>query len=57
MQIKDIGLGFGLVTIVNHWLGVVLMLSFIVLNLSTLALGGETLSMRNKSCATLGFRG
>jgi len=29
MQIKDTGLGFGIVTIVAHWVGVILMLGFL----------------------------
>jgi len=55
MQIKDTGLGFGLVTIFSHWTGAVLMLGFVAVIFSTLGLEGEQLLARYQMTASVGF--
>ena len=55
MRIKDSGLGFGLVTILNHWIGAIIILGFFACNLSALALEGEEQTARLAFTANLGF--
>ena len=55
IKIKDTGLGFGIVTIVNHWAGAIIMVSFITLCASTIGLTGELEITRWKITGTLGF--
>ena len=55
MQIKDTGLGFGLVTIISHWTGAIVMLGFVAMSFSTLGLEGAQLLARYQITASLGF--
>ncbi len=55
MQMKDTGLGFGLVTIVSHWTGAILMLGFVAMSFSTLGLEGTQLLARYETAASVGF--
>jgi len=55
MQIKDTGLAFGVVTIMNHWIGAILMVSFVILSVSTLLLDGAAEPDRQSTTSTLGF--
>ncbi|MGO1118494.1 cytochrome b/b6 domain-containing protein [Rhodovibrionaceae bacterium A322] len=55
MQFRDTALGFGLVTMINHWLGALLLPLFALLCFSTVFLSEEAKADRWASCLSLGL--
>ena len=55
MQFKDTGLGFGLVTLVAHWVGAALMIGFVVTSISAALLAPAEQSARFALAMSFGY--